>query len=54
MPERGSPHEVTYRQMEQGIDFDEDELLPGEEAARAAKPGDPKEQLVTDERREGK
>jgi hypothetical protein len=50
---RASPNEVTYAQMRAGIDFDEDELMPGEEADRARPAtSDPEEQMVADDRTE--
>jgi hypothetical protein len=46
MPPRRGPNELTYEQMQEGVDFDEDELAPGEEADRARQPSDPREQLI--------
>lgn len=41
-------------QMIAGVDFDEDEYMPGEEADRARAPADPDEQLTTQQRMEGR
>jgi hypothetical protein len=44
-PKRPSPNEVTIQQLQQGIDFDEDEGMPGDEASRARQPQDPEEHI---------